>query len=211
MCDLKTVLFSTFSHEEEKLLREFKKETFFFVGESVGNYEFWQQFFNLFFIYHYDLGDGSTVSQRRDMEPARILLFSPSRFARMKGESYFTDEKLQFDEDEETSLTWYRDRELILSFFTKSESRIRFVESRTSLLISTDRVKFLKKIKKMFREGDQFPSHTYLLYLLSLLLLKKERYGKAHLYEPFSVEEIEKTHLYYEKFASKLIDTTSNQ
>ena len=207
MVPVKTRIFSSFSKEEGELLQHFKKEVFYFVGEDISNFNFWQQYFNLFFIYHYNLGNNETFAKKHKLEPGGLKLYTPSRFARMKGEAFFTEEKYHFGEDEEDSLTWYKDRELILSFFNHDGEEIQFVESRTSLLISMKHLSFFKKIKKMYEKGSFFNSHIHILFLISLLLLKKERYSSSKLYDPFVIEEIEKLNLYYEeKFAEQFID-----
>jgi len=201
MTDLKTVVFSSFNEQEKILLKEFKREVFYFVGEDLDNIDFWQNYFNLFFIYHYDLGDGITFAARRDLFPARAILFFPSVFSKLKGTDFFTDEKIIFGEE----VTWYKEREFILSFFDNKESNIKFVESRISLIISIDHAVFLKKIKKIHAKNSYYKSNIYLLFLISMLILKKERFATSKLYNPYTEEELEKLSLYYEKFGDKLI------
>ena len=101
MSAVKTRVYSSFDESEATLLHDFKKEVFYFTGEDLKNHNFWQQFYNLFFIYHYDIGDGVTLSQKRELEAGSIKLFAPSVFSRMKGEDLFTGDKLSFSEDEE--------------------------------------------------------------------------------------------------------------
>ena len=104
----------------------------------------------MFFIYHYDIGDGITLSEKRELEPGSIRLFSPSVFSRMKGEDFFTGEKLSLSEDEESSLSWYKEKQFILSIFHTEDEKIRFVESHSSLLLPMNAGSFLKKVKKAF-------------------------------------------------------------
>ena len=117
MSAVKTRIYSSFDDIESALLHEFKKEAFYFTGEDLKNFNFWQQYFNLFFIYHYNTGEGKTLADKRELEKASIMLFSPSLFSRMKGEDFFTGEKVVLSEDDENSLTWYKERDFILSFF----------------------------------------------------------------------------------------------
>jgi len=205
MSAVKTRIYSSFDEEEAKLLHEFKKECFYFTGEDLKNYNFWQQYFNLFFIYHYDLGKGLTLSHKRELEKASIMLYSPSLFSRLKGENLFTGEKLVLSEDEENSLTWYKEKEFILSFFHEREDGIHFVESRSSLLMPSKAAGFFKKLKAALNDLSYFPSATYLLLLLSILMMKKERFQSSKLYDPYQFEEIEKLHMYYEKFSQFFI------
>ena len=85
MSAVKTKVYSSFDETEATLLHDFKKEVFYFTGEDLKNHNFWQQFYNLFFIYHYDIGEGITLSQKRELEPASIRLFSPSVFFENEG------------------------------------------------------------------------------------------------------------------------------
>jgi len=205
MSAVKTRVYSSFDESEATLLHDFKKEVFYFTGEDLKNHNFWQQFYNLFFIYHYDIGDGVTLSQKRELEAGSIKLFAPSVFSRMKGEDLFTGDKLSFSEDEENSLSWYKEKQYILSFFHKDGEEIKFVESQSSLLLPMKTGSFLKKVKKAFENENYFPSVNYTLFLLSVLMVKKERFSSSKLYDPFQFEEIEKLHLYYEKFAKFII------
>ncbi|HPG34910.1 MAG TPA: hypothetical protein PLW78_08760 [bacterium] len=205
MSAVKTRIYSSFDEAEAALLHEFKKEAFYFTGEDLKNFNFWQQYFNLFFIYHYDIGEGKTLAEKRELEKASVMLFSPSLFSRLKGEDLFTGEKLVLSEDEENSLTWYKEKEFILSFFHQREDGIHFVESRSALLMHVKAAGFFKKLKKALDEGSYFPSANYILFLLSILMMKKERFASSKLYDPYQFEEIEKLHLYYEKFAKLLI------
>lgn len=202
--DSETFIFSSLTEEEALLLKDFKHEIFYYVGDKLENYNFWQQFFNLFFLYHYDNGNNETPAKRLGLEPAKIVLFYPSLFSRLKGENYFTEEKLSFDENEENSMTWFKEREMILGVFTIHDNFLSLVEGRNSLVIQMNDMAFFKKLKKEFKEKSLY-SHTYLMFLLSLLLLKKERFAASKLYNPFTTEELEKTHHQYEKFASKFI------
>ena len=144
MSAVKTRIYSSFDDLESAALQDFKKECFYFTGEDVKNHDFWQQFFNLFFIYHFDTGNKTTLADKRELEKARIMLFSPSLFSRLKGEDFFTGEKLNLSEDEENSLTWYKERDFILSFFHEKDDGIHFVESRSSLLIPMKASSFFK-------------------------------------------------------------------
>ena len=205
MSAVKTKVYSSFDETEAMLLHDFKKEVFYFTGEDLKNHNFWQQFYNLFFIYHYDIGDGVTLSQKRELEPASIKLFSPSVFSRMKGEDLFTGDRMMFSEDEENSLSWYKEKQYILSFFHSSGEEIRFVESQSSLLLPMRAGTFLKNVKKSIENESFFSSVNYTLFLLSVLMVKKERFSSSKLYDPFQFEEMEKLHLYYEKFAKLII------
>lgn len=205
MSAVKTRIYSSFDESEAALLHEFKKEAFYFTGEDLKNFNFWQQYFNLFFIYHYDIGGGNTLAQKRELEKATVKLFSPSLFSRLKGEDLFTGEKFVLSGDEENSLTWYKERDFILSFFHQRDDGIHFVESRSALLMPVKATGFFKKLKKALDEGGYFPSANYILFLLSILMMKKERFASSKLYNPYQFEEIEKLHLYYEKFAKLLI------
>ncbi len=205
MSAVKTRVYSSFDETEAALLHDFKKEVFYFTGEDLKNHNFWQQFYNLFFIYHYDIGDGITLSKKRELEPASIRLFAPSVFSRMKGEDLFTGEKMVFSEDEENSLSWYKEKQFILSFFHAKDEEIRFVESQSSLLLPMSAGTFLRKVKKSIENENYFPSVNYTLFLLSVLMVKKERFSSSKLYDPFQFEEMEKLHLYYEKFAKFII------
>lgn len=205
MESLKTKIYSSFDPVESALLHEFKKEAFHFTGEDVKNFNFWQQYFNLFFIYHYNVGEGMTLSRKRDLEKAGARLFSPARFSRLKGEDFFSGEKLVLSGDEENSLTWYKERDFILSFFYDREDGIHFVESRSAILIPMKAADFFKKLKMLVDEKSVVPSAGYALFLVSILMLKKERFSSSKLYDPFQISEIEKLHLYYEKFAKFII------
>jgi len=205
MSAVKTRVYSSFDETEATLLHDFKKEVFYFTGEDLKNHDFWQQFYNLFFIYHYDIGEGITLSQKRELEPGSIRLFSPSVFSRMKGEDLFTGDKLSLSEDEENSLSWYKEKQFILSFFHTKDEEIRFVESQSSLLLPMNAGSFLKKVKKALENEGYFASVNYTLFLLSVLMVKKERFSSSKLYDPFQFEEMEKLHLYYEKFAKFII------
>ncbi len=205
MSAVKTRIYSSFDDFESAALQDFKKECFYFTGEDVKNHDFWQQFFNLFFIYHFDIGEKTTLADKRELEKARIMLFSPSLFSRLKGEDFFTGEKVNLSEDEENSLTWYRERNFILSFFHEKEDGIHFVESRSSLLIPMKASSFFKQLKNLMTEKNYFPSNNYLQLLIAILMLKKERFASSKLYNPYQVEEIEKLHLYYNKFADFII------
>ena len=205
MSAVKTRIYSSFDEVESSALQDFKKECFYFTGEDLKNHDFWQQFFNLFFIYHFDIGDKKTLADNRELEKARIMLFSPSLFSRLKGEDFFTGEKVNLSEDEENSLTWYREKNFILSFFHKKEDGIHFVESRSSLLIPMKAASFFKQLKNLMAEKNYFPSNNYLQLLIAILMLKKERFASSKLYNPYQIEEIEKLHLYYNKFADFII------
>ena len=205
MSAVKTRIYSSFDDFESTALQDFKKECFYFTGEDLKNHDFWQQFFNLFFIYHFDIGNKTTLADKRELEKARIMLFSPSLFSRLKGEDFFTGEKVNLSEDEENSLTWYRERDFILSFFHEKDDGIHFVESRSSLLIPMKASSFFKQLKTLMSEKNYFPSNNYLLLLIAILMLKKERFASSKLYNPYQIEEIEKLHLYYNKFADFII------
>ena len=205
MESLKTKIYSSFDAQESALLHDLKKEAFHFTGEDVKNFNFWQQYFNLFFIYHYDLGEGKTLAVKRDLEKAAVRLFCPSLFSRLKGEDLFTGEKLVLSSDEENSLTWYKERDHILSFFHDRADGIHFVESRSSILIPLKSGDFFKKLKLLMNDGQITQSVSYALFLVSILMLKKERFSSSKLYDPYQVSEIEKLHLYYEKFSKFLI------
>ena len=197
MSAVKTRIYSSFDDIESAALQDFKKECFYFTGEDLKNHDFWQQFFNLFFIYHFDIGGKTTLADKRGLEKARIMLFSPSLFSRLKGEDFFTGEKVNLSEDEENSLTWYRERDFILSFFHEKEDGIHFVESRSSLLIPMKASSFFKQLKTLMSEKNYFPSNNYLQLLIAILMLKKERFASSKLYNPYQVEEIEILHIYY--------------
>lgn len=205
MSAVKTKIFSSFDDIESSLLHEFKKEVFYFTGEHLKNFNFWQQYFNLFFIYHYDIGEGKTLAVKRELEKASAALFSPSLFSKLKGENFFTNEKMILSEDDENSLNWYKERDFILSFFHEREGHTHFVESRSSLLMPVSSLGFFKKLKGVLTDQSYFSSVTYVLFLVSILMMKKERFSGSKLYDPYQFEEIEKLHLYYEKFAKILI------
>ena len=205
MESLKTKIYSSFDPVESALLHDFKKEVFHFTGEDVKNFNFWQQYFNLFFIYHYDLGENVTLAKKRDLENAGIRLFSPARFSKLKGEDFFSGDKITLSEDSENSLTWYKERDFILSFFYDRSDGIHFVESRSSILIPLKAADFFKKLKLLVDEKSIVPSVSYALFLVSVLMLKKERFSSSKLYDPYQIAEIEKLHLYYEKFSKFLI------
>ncbi len=206
MSAVKTKVYSSFDGVEAEMLHEFKKEAFYFTGEELSNFNFWQQFLNLFFIYHYDTGNGETPAVKRNLEPAEIKLFVPSVFSKIKGEDFFSADKMILAEDEENTFTWYKEKDCILSFFHDREDGFHFVESQSALLISKKHTGFFKKLKNALYEQNMFVSKSYLLFLLSLLLIKKERFSSSKLYDPFQFEEIEKLHLYYEnKFAKCII------
>ena len=50
---VKTRIYSSFDDFESAALQDFKKECFYVTGEDVKNHDFWQQFFNLFFIFYF--------------------------------------------------------------------------------------------------------------------------------------------------------------
>lgn len=202
---LKTRIYSSFDNTESAALQNFKKECFYFTGEDLKNHDFWQQFFNLFFIYHFDIGNKTTLAMKRELEPAKMMFFYPSFFSRLKGEDFFTSEKVVLSDDEENSLTWYREREFILSFFHEREDGIHFVESRSALLLPIKAASFFKQLKEILAEGKYFRSDKYLLLLISILMLKKERFASSKLYNSYQFEEIEKLHLYYSKFEEFII------
>ncbi|HNW83256.1 MAG TPA: hypothetical protein PKG52_10240 [bacterium] len=205
MESLKTKIYSSFDPVESAFLHDFKKEAFHFTGEDVKNFNFWQQYFNLFFIYHYNVGEGVTLAKKRDLEKASVRLFAPARFSKLKGEDFFSGEKLVLSQDEENSLTWYKERDFILSFFYDRPDGIHFVESRSCILIQMNAIEFFKKLKLLVDEKNIVPSVSYALFLVSILMLKKERFSSSKLYDPYQIAEIEKLHLYYEKFSELLI------
>lgn len=205
MSAIKTKVYSSFDEVEAGLLHDFKKEAFYFTGEELQNYNFWQQFLNLFFIYHYNVGNGQTPAVKRELEPAGIRFFVPSVFSKFKGESFFSGDKMMLAEDEENSFSWYKDKECILSFFHEREDGYHFVESQSSLLLSRNNMGFFKKLRTAHKEENIFHSNPYLLFLISMLMIKKERFSSSKLYDPFKFEEIEKLNLYYETKFSDII------
>ena len=206
MSAIKTRIYSSFDEVEAGMLHDFKKEAFYFTGEELQNYNFWQQFLNLFFIYHYNTGDGRTLAEKRELEPAAVRFFVPAVFSKLKGEDFFSGDKMLLAEDEENTLSWYKDKDCILSFFHEREDGFHFVESYSSILISRNALTFFKKLKNAYNEKNMFRSERYLLFLISLLMIKKERFSSSKLYDPFKIEEIEKLHLYYEnKFADIIV------
>ncbi|HDT11872.1 MAG TPA: hypothetical protein ENN58_03955 [bacterium] len=205
MSAIKTKVYSSFDEVEAGLLHDFKKEAFYFTGEELQNYNFWQQFLNLFFIYHYNVGNGQTPAIKRGLEPAEIRFFVPSVFSKLKGEDFFAGDKMVLAEDEENTFSWYKDKDCILSFFHEREDGFHFVESQSSLLISRSNTGFFKKLRTAYTEESMFQSKFYLLFLISLLMIKKERFSSSKLYDPFKFEEIEKLHLYYESKFSDII------
>ncbi|HSA32905.1 MAG TPA: hypothetical protein P5077_04175 [bacterium] len=200
-----TMVFSSLSAEEERQLLEFQKESFYFTGEDFANFKRWQEFYNLFFLYHVRSGDGeTTVAQRRSMEPARLMLYSPSLFDRFKGTDLFSAQKLVFDENEARDLHWFKEREMILSVFAFEGERIRFVHEKASFVIELRHKGFFKKLGKLIAATPAFQNHIYLLFLISVLLLKKDRFASSKLFDPFRAEELEKAHLYYQKLADRI-------
>lgn len=201
-----TAVFSSLSREEESQLLAFKKEAFYSTGEDFENFNRWQEFLNLFFIYHVRSGDGqTTLARRRELPSAQILLYTPSFFNRMKGTDYFSESPLAFDDEARDDLGWFDRRELILSIFDRKEDQIHFVQAKASFVVSLKHLSFFQKVKKLADATPAYQNGPYLLFLISILLLKKDRFASSKLFDPFRIEELEKAHLYYQKFADTIV------
>ncbi|MCK5808463.1 hypothetical protein KAH37_05735 [bacterium] len=206
MEELRTQVFSTFSEEEEAHLKKFKEEIFYIVGRHIPDALFWQELFNLLFIYHYDLGGGETFATRRDMRPAELMIYSPSLFFLRRGVLFPTGEKVHWKSDEDESVSWYSGRDYLLSFFYREGDTISLVDSKIAEMFERKHSKFLSKINLLMK-SDNFSEMKSIevLFLMALLLLKKDRYQDSPLYDSFKIEEFEKLQLYYAKLSKHLI------
>ena len=206
MKELRTQVFSTFSEEEEALLKTFKEDVFYIVGRHIPDAIFWQEFFNLVFMYHYDLGGGETFATKRDMRPASLMLYTPSLFFLRRGSLFPDNEKVSWKSEEEESVSWYSGRDHLLSFFYKEGDTISLVDSKIAEMFERKQSKFLGKIKILVASGESATNQSIeMLVLIALLLLKKDRYQDSPLYDPFRIEEFEKLRLYYAKLSKHLI------
>ncbi len=204
--ELRTQVFSTFSDDEKEALKQFKTDVFYIVGAHVPDAVFWQEFFNLFFIYHIRLEDGKSFAQRRNMKPARLALYTPSLFFLHRGTLFPSGERIVWDvEDEDGSSAWYSGRDYLLSFFYQEDNAISLVNSKIAQMFSRKHSKFLRTIKKLVNADSAPLSDIAVLFLVALLLLKKDRYQESPLYDPFRVEEFEKLRLHYAELIKRLI------
>ena len=194
-------LYKNFSETEKKLLLDFKDEAFYFVGKDIKDYDFWQQFLNLFFVFHYVKEDKKTVAEKYNIKSAKMFLYAPSRFSLFKGFDFFSEQKLSFKQEELHLLEWFQEKEFVFSFFYEEENKISFVEIQTSFLITMEHSKFLKKIKKLNKNGKY--SREFIFFILIVLFLKKERYEPAKLYSPFVIDEFEKVAQKYTNFINR--------
>ena len=206
MDELRTQTFSTFSEEEERALKKFKEDVFYIVGTHIPDLLFWQEFFNLIFIYHYDMGNGETFSTKRDMRSASLMLYTPSLFSLRKGSLFPSGEKVHWKSDEEESVSWYSGRDYLLSFFYQEDDSVELLDSKIAQMFERKQSKFLNKIKLLMDSIEtQSNKNIEILFLITLLLLKKDRFQDSPLYDPFRIEEFEKLRLYYEKLSQQLI------
>jgi len=201
-----TIVLSALSSDEEARLRAFKKEAFYFTGDDFVTFNRWQEFFNLFFLYHViSADDGSTAAARRSLEKASVMLYTPSLFNRYKGFDWFSRTPLLLEEDLPGDLAWFDRREMILSLFHCNEGIARLVQSKASFVIPLRHKRFFKKVRERAAEIPAYRKTSYLLFLISILLLKKDRFSEAKLFDPFSIEELEKTNQYYQKLADIIV------
>ncbi len=201
-----TVVLSALSADEEARLRAFKKDAFYFTGEDFANFNRWQEFFNLFFLYHVvSASDGSTAAARRSLDRATILLYIPSLFNRYKGFDWLSEEPMLLEEDVPGDLAWFDRREMILSLFYRDGDKARLVQSKASFVVSLRHKKFFKQVRTMATETAAYQKAPYLLFLISILLLKKDRFSEAKLFDPFRAEELEKTHQHYQKLFDAIV------
>ncbi|MBO4441781.1 hypothetical protein J5834_06650 [bacterium] len=206
MEDPQSEITAALDSSEREALQNFKKECFYLSGGNIKNHDFWQQFFNMFFIRHYAVENGETPAKKRGLADSRIRLFAPSFFTATTGKDFFTDEKLQLVSEEEHGLSWYGGHDFILSFFHADGQDLSFTDVQSSLLISSKASSFFKMLKKELSEKSAFGSNTsYLLMLIAILMLKKECFSDLKLYNPYQMTEIEKLDNYYKKFASNII------
>ncbi len=201
-----TVVLSALSADEEARLRTFKKEAFYFTGEDFANFNRWQEFFNLFFLYHLvSADDGSTAAARRSLDKATILLYTPSFFNRYRGLDWLSEEPMLLEEDVPGDLSWFDRREMILSLFHRDGDKARLVQSKASFVVALRHKKFFKHIRTTAADNPAYQKAPYLLFLISILLLKKDRFSEAKLFDPFRIEELEKTHQYYQKLFDAIV------
>ncbi len=195
-----TIVLSALSADEESRLRAFKKEAFYFTGEEFENFNRWQEFFNLFFIYHVvSAEDGTTAAARRSLDKAAILLYIPSFLNRYKGFDWLSEETMLLEEEIPGDLAWFDRREMILSLFHRDGNKARLVQSKASFVIALRHKKFFKQLRTIATETPAYQKKSYLLFLIAILLLQKDRFSAAKLFDPFRIEELEKTHRYYQK------------
>jgi len=191
---------------ESEALQNFKRECFYLSGGNIKNHDFWQQFFNMFFITHYAFENGETLARKRGLADSRIRLYSPSIFHSTSGKDFFTEEKFQLVSEEEHALSWYGGHDFILSFFHADGEKLSFTDLQSSLLITSKASSFFKTLKKELNENSAFGSNTsYLLLLIAILMLKKECFSDLKLYNPYQMSEIEKLDNHYKKFAPNII------
>jgi len=191
---------------ESEALQNFKKECFYLSGGNIRNHDFWQQFFNMFFITHYAFENGETLAKKRGLADSKIRLYSPSIFHSTSGKDFFTEEKFQLVSEEDLTLSWYNGNDFILSFFQADGEKLSFTDVQTSLLISNKATSFFKALRKELNTRSAFGSNTsYLLLLIAILMLKKECFSDLKLYNPYQISEIEKLDSHYKKFASIII------
>ncbi len=201
-----TVVLSALSSDEESRLRAFKKEAFYFTGEDFATFNRWQEFFNLFFLYHVvSAEDGSTAAARRSLEPAKAMLYTPSLFNRYKGFDWFSEEAMLLEEDIPGDLAWFDRREMILSLFHHEDQKARLVQTKASFVIPLRNKKFFKELRAAAETTPAYRRTPYLLFLVSVLLLKKDRFAEAKLFDPFRLEELERTHQYYQKLENIIV------
>ncbi len=200
--ELKTSIYSSFNEEESLMLAGFKKEIFYFVGDEMISEEFWQNFFNTFFIYHYHFDDGTTFASRRELGKINLLLFLPSRMGQKnKGKNLFTEKRMELEKE----LKWSQERELVLSFFhSENEDIYEFYNDSTIFVIERKKLTFLKEFKEKYYDSSRF-TEIFLLFIISLMALKQERFSSSRIYDAFTASEAEKFINYYEKYAAKFI------
>jgi len=201
-----TVVLSSLLPDEERRLRAFKKEAFYFTGEDFPNFNRWQEFFNLFFLYHIISGDdGSTVAARRTLDPAVIGLYIPSLLNRYKGYDWLSETPLRLIEDTPGDLAWFDRREMILSLFHTEDGKTWLVQSKASFVIPLRYRGFFKKVREISGKTPAYQKPSYLLFLVAILLLKKDRFSSAKLYDSLRLEELDAMHRHYHSFADLIV------
>ncbi len=199
-------LYQSFSQHEKEVFDEFREKSAFFLGRKINSSDFWREFVSMFFLFHYNSGNEQTVFDRRNMDGGEADLYLPSLFSRYRGSFFLSGEKVCLTNETRKDLTWIKKRIPVLSFFNHSEDGISFIEPTVSLIVPFEGVKFFKKTCRKLRKKESGPlNRPYVLYVITILLLKREVYAPAKKYNPFSLEEFMKIYTHYEDIAPRFI------